>query len=80
MGGALDARSGAQGDLLAVFNGGEAGVDVLLPQAQHGSAWRVVIDSDQPDVETQPRILRCKETLQLGPRSTVLLESADAVS
>jgi glycogen operon protein len=80
MGGALDARSGAQGDLLAVFNGGEAGVDVLLPQALHGSAWRVVIDSHRPDAETQARILRCKETLQLGPRSTVLLESADAVN
>jgi glycogen operon protein len=80
MGGALDARSGAHGDLLAVFNGGEAGVDVLLPQALHGFAWRVVIDSHQPDVETQPRILRCKETLRLGPRSTLLLESTDAAN
>jgi glycogen operon protein len=78
MGGALDARSGAHGDLLAVFNGGAEGVDVLLPQAMHGSAWRVVIDTRLPDVEAQARLLRCKETLRLGPRSTLLLESADA--
>jgi glycogen operon protein len=78
MGGALDARSGAYGDLLAVFNGGETDVDLLLPQATHGSAWRVVIDTNRPDVEAQARVLRCKETLRLGPRSTLLLESADA--
>jgi hypothetical protein len=37
----------------------------------------VLIDTAGPDAPDPPapRILRCKETLRLAPRSTVLLES-----
>jgi isoamylase len=70
-------KSIAEGDLYAVFNADEAPIDVLLPQASCGSSWRVLIDTAGPDPASasSPRILRCKETLQLVPRSTVLLES-----
>jgi len=70
-------KSTAEGDLYAVFNADEAPVDVLLPQASLGSSWRVLIDTAGPDPASasSSRILRCKETLQLVPRSTVLLES-----
>jgi hypothetical protein len=38
------------------------------------------MDTARPDGETKPRIVRCKETLKLEPRSTVLLESQRSAS
>jgi glycogen operon protein len=76
MSGTVDARAGKHGDLLAVFNAGAAAVELVLPQAAHGTEWRVIIDTERPEGEAQPRILRCKEQLRLAPRSTLLLESA----
>jgi pullulanase/glycogen debranching enzyme len=75
MGGAVDARAGTHGDLLAVFNAGDAPVEMTLPQTAHGDAWRVVIDTVDPGDPAEGRVLHCKETLRLLPRSTLLLES-----
>jgi len=74
MGGVVDARAGRHADLLAVFNAGDAAVDLMLPQATHGDAWQVVLDTVQPD-GAAPRILRCKERMRMLPRSTLLFES-----
>jgi len=78
--GAIDARAGRHGDLLAVFNAGPASVDLILPQAAHGSAWRVILDTERPMEEVHARILRCKEKVQVASRSTLLLESAGVES
>jgi hypothetical protein len=48
---------------------------MVMPEAAHGNAWRMVLDTEQPDGEAKPLIVRCNETLRLAPRSTVLLES-----
>jgi glycogen operon protein len=74
MGGVVDARAGRHADLLAVFNAGDAAVDLLLPQTTHGDAWQAVLDTVQPDGAAS-RILRCKEQLRMLPRSTLLFES-----
>ena len=76
--GTIDARAGRQGDLLAVFNAGPGAVTLTLPQAAHGDAWRVILDTERPVAEVHPRILRCKETVPVASRSTLLLESAGA--
>ena len=75
MTGAVDTRAGAAGDVLVVFNADAASVDLVLPEAAHGTAWRMVLDTERPDGEATPLIVRCKETLRLSPRCTVLLES-----
>jgi len=75
MTGAVDPRLGAGSDLLAVFNAAPGPVDLLLPDASDGDAWRMVLDTEQPDGMARGRIVRCKEALSLAPRSTVLLES-----
>jgi len=75
MTGAVDARVGDAGDVLAVFNAGIGPVDLVMPDAAHGSEWRMVLDTDQPDGEARPLVVRCNETLRLKPRCTVLLES-----
>ncbi|MCK7578809.1 MAG: hypothetical protein MZV65_25815 [Chromatiales bacterium] len=77
MSGAMDARADTQGDLLAIFNAGDAPVEMTVPQTAHGDAWRVVIDTVDPGDPVQERALRCKESLRLPPRSTLLLESCD---
>jgi hypothetical protein len=50
-------------------------VDLVLPEAAHGNEWRMVLDTERPDGEAHPVVVRCKETLRLAPRCTVLLES-----
>jgi len=63
------------GDLLIVFNADDAATAMTLPRALHGEVWAVLFDTMaglQPPVEL---FLQCSETLQIGPRSTVLLES-----
>jgi len=75
MTGAVDTRAGAAGDVLAVFNADAAPVDLVLPEAAHGTAWHMVLDTERPDGEAEPLVMRCKETLRLAPRCTVLLES-----
>jgi glycogen operon protein len=75
MTGAVDTRAGAAGDVLVVFNADASSVDLVLPEAAHGTAWRMVLDTQRPDGEAAPLIVRCKETLRLPPRCTVLLES-----
>jgi glycogen operon protein len=75
MTGAVDTRAGAAGDVLVVFNADASSVDLVLPEAAHGTAWRMVLDTQRPDGEATPLIVRCKETLRLSPRCTVLLES-----
>jgi len=76
MSGTLDARKGTKGDLLAVFNAGDTPIELVLPQTTQDADWRVVIDTAQPGDDAPPRILRCKETMLLVPRSTLLLESS----
>jgi isoamylase len=71
-------RAATEGDLLAVFNADESEVDLLLPKAANGVAWRVLIDTAGPDEPSDERVLRCKEILRLAPRCTILLESLDA--
>ena len=75
MTGAVDARASEAGDVLAVFNASAVAVDLVLPEAAHGTAWRMVLDTEQVDGEAKPLVVRCKETLRLAPRCTVLLES-----
>jgi glycogen operon protein len=76
MAGVVDSRVGSQADLLAVFNADAAPVDMLLPQAAHGVAWQVVLDTSKTGDEV-PRVLHCSEMLRLEPRSTMLLESRE---
>jgi glycogen operon protein len=77
MTGTVDARKDSGGDLLAAFNADDRPHELALPDAVHGNAWRVVIDTAQPDAETLSRVLRCKASLALPPRCTILLESLD---
>ena len=77
MSGVVDARAGTQADLLAVFNADEAPVDIVLPQAAHGEAWQVVLDTSRAEAAPAPRVLRCNELLRLEARSTMLLESSE---
>jgi len=58
-----------------VFNADEAPVHLLLPQAAHGNAWQVALDTSLADPQPAPRVLRCNEVLRLESRSTMLLES-----
>ena len=77
MSGVVDARAGTQADLLAVFNADAAPVDLRLPQAAHGDAWQVALDTSLANPEAGPRVLRCNEVLRLESRSTLLLESRE---
>jgi isoamylase len=63
------------GDLLIVFNADEAAAAMTLPRGSHGDAWAVLFDTTDEAVPAAERILRCNEKLDIGPRSTVLLES-----
>jgi hypothetical protein len=40
----------------------------------------MLLDTEQPDGEAKPLVVRCNETLRLAPRSTVLLESQRSVA
>jgi glycogen operon protein len=80
MTGAVDSRAGEAGDVLVVFNAGVGPVDLVLPAATHGDEWRMVLDTEQPDGEAKPLVVRCNETLRLAPRCTVLLESQRLVA
>ena len=75
MTGATDARLGPGGDVLAVFNADSGPVDLVLPEPLHGQAWLMVLDTERPDGDAEPRVVQCKEILRLAPRSTILLES-----
>jgi glycogen operon protein len=66
------------GDLLIVFNADDAPTAMILPRALHGEAWAVLFDTMDDVQPAGERVLRCSETLQVGPRSTVLLESRAA--
>ncbi len=74
MSGTAYSRASTEGDLLAVFNAQSTAVDLALPQPSRGETWRVLVDTGQTD-DTCPRFLRCRETLRIAARSTVLLES-----
>ena len=78
--GAGDSRLGRGGDLLAVFNSDATAVNLVLPDAINGTEWCLVLDTARPDGGGESRIVRCKGTLQLEPRSTVLLESQGSAS
>ena len=66
------------GDLLVAFNADDAPVTMTLPRALHGETWAVLFDTmDEVQPETA-RVLRCNEVLEIGPRTTVLLESRTA--
>jgi len=71
-------KPGAQGDLLIVFNADEAATKMTLPHASQGDQWRVLFDTTDESPTPSERILRCNETLEIGPRSTALLESCGA--
>jgi hypothetical protein len=51
-----------------------------MPRAADGNEWRMLLDTEQPDGEAKPLVVRCNETLRLAPRSTVLLESQRSVA
>ena len=63
------------GDLLVVFNADDAPTVMTLPRALHGEAWAVLFDTMDDVQPASERVLRCNESLSIGPRSTVLLES-----
>ena len=63
------------GDMLIVFNADDAATAMTLPRALHGEAWAVLFDTMDDVPPGTERVLRCNETLPIGPRSTVLLES-----
>jgi len=76
--GATSGKSDGGGDLLIAFNADTAATAMTLPSPSQGDTWLVLFDTtDEASPETQ-RILRCNETLAVGPRSTVLLESVTA--
>ena len=76
--GATSGKSDGSGDLLIAFNADTAATAMTLPSPSQGDTWLVLFDTtDEASPETQ-RILRCNETLAVGPRSTVLLESVTA--
>jgi glycogen operon protein len=77
MSGVVDSRAGTEADLLAVFNADDAPVQLLLPQAAHGNAWQVALDTSLAAPPPGPRVLRCSEVLRLAARSTMLLESRE---
>jgi glycogen operon protein len=74
MSGGTQSRTGAAGDLLAVFNADDASVRLPLPRASRGDAWTVLVDTNEPGIAA-PRTLRVGEVLVVEPRSTILLES-----
>jgi glycogen operon protein len=65
-------------DLLIAFNADDAPTAMTLPTTPHGQAWAVVFDTVDDVQPAAERILRCSEVLEIGPRSTVLLESRAA--
>ncbi len=77
MSGGSYSRAGSDGDVLAVFNADDSGVDLTLPRTASGEGWRVLVDTAVADEEAadQTGILRCSEILRLAQRSMVLLES-----
>jgi pullulanase/glycogen debranching enzyme len=77
MSGTAYARAAPDGDLLAVFNADDSPLDMQLPAASRGDAWRVLIDTARADAAEAPVVIRCREILRVEARSTVLLE-ADA--
>jgi hypothetical protein len=76
--GASSKKTVEGGDLLVVFNADDAPTTMTLPRASHGHAWAVVFDTVDDVQPAAERILRCSEVLEIGPRSTVLLESCPA--
>jgi len=50
-------------------------VDLQLPAASRGKAWRVLIDTARADAGEGGGLVRCRETLRVEARSTVLLEA-----
>jgi len=68
-------RAAPDGDLLAVFNADDAPLDMQLPAASRGEAWRVLIDTARADAGQAGGLVRCRETLRVQARSTVLLEA-----
>jgi pullulanase/glycogen debranching enzyme len=75
MSGAAYSRSGPDADLLAVFNADDAPVNLQLPSASRGEAWRVLVDTARADAGEAGGLVRCRETLRVDARSTVLLEA-----
>ncbi|HEX7373926.1 MAG TPA: glycogen debranching protein GlgX, partial [Steroidobacteraceae bacterium] len=73
--GASAKKTAAGGDLLIVFNADDAPVRMTLPRALHGETWTVLFDTMDEVQPAVARVLRCNETCEIGPRSTVLLES-----
>ncbi len=76
--GASSKKTVEGGDLLVVFTADDAPTTMTLPRASHGQTWAVVFDTVDDVQPAAERILRCSEALEIGPRSTVLLESRAA--
>jgi isoamylase len=74
MNGVPTATAGS-GDLLVIFNAGEAPIDMVLPPPPEGATWRLVFDTSvaAPDVESAG--FAGGHALHVGHRCTVLLES-----
>jgi hypothetical protein len=46
-----------------------------LPSAARGEAWRVLLDTAREDAGRTAGLVRCRQMLSVGARSTVLLEA-----
>jgi glycogen operon protein len=68
-------RRVAYGELLAIFNAEDVGVEFALPAPPAGSAWCVLFDTALRHPGPGTRMLRDMRALPVEPRSTVLLES-----
>ena len=68
-------RRAAFGDLLAIFNADESGVDFVLPPPPEGASWCVLFDTALRHPGPGTKMLRNQSSLPIEPRSTVLLES-----
>jgi glycogen operon protein len=68
-------RAAHAGDLLVAFNTAEAPVAMNLPSPPEGSTWQMVFDTSAITPDRGEARLEDGQSLHVGPRSTVLLES-----
>ena len=80
LGAASIARDASGYDVLALFNASDRAVDFVLPAAARLDAWRVLFDTSRPAPGSETRVLPCRATLVIEPRSVTLLEAYDNAS
>ena len=80
LGAASIARDAGGYDVLTLFNANDRAVDFVLPDAARLGAWRILFDTSRPEPESEMRVLPCRATLVIEPRSVTLLEAYDNAS